>query len=53
MRSRHSDSCPSDYSRRKDWTIDRLSMLASIFTIDTCAYAVMTAYAEHPSLLNG
>ncbi len=31
-----------DYSHRKDWTVDRLSLLASIFTIDICAYAVMS-----------
>ena len=42
-----------DYSHRKQWVIERIEFLATIFAIDICAYAVMTAYAEHPSLLNG
>ena len=31
-----------DYSHRKDWVLERLAQLASIFTIDVCAYAVMS-----------
>jgi hypothetical protein len=42
-----------DYSHRKVWVLERLKELSAVFAIDVCAYAVMTAYAEHPSLLNG
>jgi REP element-mobilizing transposase RayT len=31
-----------DYSHRKEWAIERLAQLASIFSIDICAYAVMS-----------
>ncbi len=31
-----------DYSHRKDWVIERLERLSAIFTIDICAYAVMS-----------
>jgi len=31
-----------DYSHRKEWVIDRLRTLSSIFAIDLCAYAVMS-----------
>ncbi len=31
-----------DYSHRKEWVLERLSELASIFAIDVCAYAVMS-----------
>ena len=31
-----------DYSHRKAWVIERLTQLSSIFTIDICAYAVMS-----------
>jgi REP element-mobilizing transposase RayT len=30
-----------DYSHRKAWIVDRLHLLAGIFAIDVCAYAVM------------
>ena len=30
-----------DYSHRKSWIVDRLQLLAGIFAIDVCAYAVM------------
>ncbi len=30
-----------NYSHRKQWVLDRLSQLQSVFTIDLCAYAVM------------
>jgi REP element-mobilizing transposase RayT len=31
-----------DYSHRKQWVIDRMNMLALMFAIDVCAYAVMS-----------
>jgi REP element-mobilizing transposase RayT len=31
-----------NYSHRKQWVIDRLDQLCSIFTIEVCAYAVMS-----------
>jgi REP element-mobilizing transposase RayT len=31
-----------DYSHRKAWVVERLAQLTSIFTIDICAYAVMS-----------
>jgi REP element-mobilizing transposase RayT len=31
-----------DYSHRKQWVIDRLELLATIFAINICAYAVMS-----------
>ena len=31
-----------DYSHRKEWILERLSLLTSIFTIEICAYAVMS-----------
>ena len=31
-----------DYSHRKPWVIERLKQLCSIFSIDVCAYAVMS-----------
>jgi REP element-mobilizing transposase RayT len=31
-----------DYSHRKAWVLERLTQLSSIFTIDICAYAVMS-----------
>lgn len=42
MRPWHSDSCPSDYSHRKECILERLSLLNSIFTIEICAFAVMS-----------
>ena len=31
-----------DYSHRKQWVLERLLLLSSIFAIDICAYAVMS-----------
>ena len=31
-----------DYSHRKQWVLDRLQFLSSVFAIDICAYAVMS-----------
>jgi REP element-mobilizing transposase RayT len=31
-----------DYSHRKEWVLERLSLLTSMFTIEICAYAVMS-----------
>jgi REP element-mobilizing transposase RayT len=31
-----------DYSHRKEWVLERLSLLTSIFAIEICAYAVMS-----------
>lgn len=31
-----------DYSHRKQWVLERLTQLTSIFTIEICAYAVMS-----------
>lgn len=31
-----------DYSHRKDWVLERLSQLTPIFTIEVCAFAVMS-----------
>jgi hypothetical protein len=47
------DYAGKDYSHRKDWILERLSLLTSIFTIEICAYALMTAYAKYPKLLSG
>lgn len=32
-----------DYSHRKQWVLERLAQLTSIFTIEICAYAIMSA----------
>lgn len=31
-----------DYSHRKQWIVDRIKLLAQVFCIDICAYAVMS-----------
>ena len=31
-----------DYEHRRQWVVDRLAMLAEVFAIDLCAYAVMS-----------
>ena len=31
-----------DYSHRKDWVLERLGLLTRLFTIEVCAYAVMS-----------
>jgi hypothetical protein len=32
----------TDYSHRKQWVIERLAQLCRIFSIEVCAYAVMS-----------
>jgi REP element-mobilizing transposase RayT len=36
------DYAGRDYSHRKTWVLERLAHLSTIFTIDICAYAVMS-----------
>jgi REP element-mobilizing transposase RayT len=36
------DFSGKDYSHRKQWVVERLQRLTNIFTIDICAYAVMS-----------
>lgn len=36
------DYAGKDYSHRKQWVIDRLRRLCSIFAIEVCAYAIMS-----------
>lgn len=38
----YDDYTGRDYSHRKAWVVDRLELLADIFAIDVCAYAVMS-----------
>jgi REP element-mobilizing transposase RayT len=38
----YDDYAGKDYSHRKDWVIDRLCLLANVFAIDICAYAVLS-----------
>jgi hypothetical protein len=33
-----------DYSHRKQWVLERLAQLSAIFTIEICAYAVMSSH---------
>jgi hypothetical protein len=33
-----------DYSHRKQWAVDRLRKLGSVFAIDICAFAVMSSH---------
>ncbi|WP_205695306.1 hypothetical protein [Corallincola luteus] len=32
----------TDYSHRKQWVLERLALLDSVFTIELCAYAVIS-----------
>ena len=32
-----------NFDHRKGWLVDRSKFLASVFSIDLCAYAIMTA----------
>ncbi len=34
--------CGQDYEHRRQWVVDRLAVLAKVFAIDLCAYAVMS-----------
>jgi REP element-mobilizing transposase RayT len=36
------ESAGKDYSHRKQWVIERLAQLVNIFSIEICAYAVMS-----------
>ena len=36
------DPHTGNYDHRKQWTVERLQQLASVFAIDVCAYAVMS-----------
>jgi len=38
----HDEYAGRDYSHRKQWVIERLEQLCSIFPIEVCAYAVMS-----------
>ena len=40
-----------DYSHRKSWVLERLTVLCGMFAIDSCAFAVLIAYAKDPLLL--
>jgi len=35
-----------NYEHRKSWVIERLSELTPIFTIEVCAYAIMTIFCS-------
>ena len=38
----HDEYAGRDYSHRKQWVMERLEQLCSIFPIEVCAYAVMS-----------
>lgn len=35
-----------DYEHRRQWVVDRLAVLAEVFAIDLCAYAVMANHCH-------
>lgn len=37
----HDDKTNRSYEHRRQWIVDRLKFLDTIFTIDICAYAIM------------
>ena len=32
----------TDYEHRKQWIVDRIQLLSSLFSIDLCSYAIMS-----------
>ena len=32
----------TDYEHRKEWIVDRIQLLSSLFSIDFCSYAIMS-----------
>src|SRR5690625_3966407 len=42
----------TDYSHRRQWIAERLALLAEVFTIDVCAYAIMSNHAHYVLRIN-